>query len=152
MESNEPNDINELIQLLQQEIPLLKRDNIIDDLKKYFKNLMFDEALNKISLLFILKLSEDENILDSNYNEIKITLENFQELLSSPDYQNIIDPIKDDPIFININTIFSELNDDICYSYLAYKYLKIFGKNSKNLEEILQIFLSEYFNATSKDT
>ena len=34
------------------------------------------------------------------------------------------------------------LTNDICYSYLIWEYIKIFGKNSKNFQDIFQIIIN----------
>ena len=57
-------------------------------------------------------------------------------------YANIM---KEDIDFNNMNELFGLLTNEISYSYLAWKYFKIFGENSKNFEDILQIVISSFF-------
>jgi len=56
----------------------------------YYEYLGFDEDLNKIWALFILKLSEDKHISDIKYQNVKTAIETSRTLLEDSDNSDII--------------------------------------------------------------
>ena len=81
MERNYHQELKDLLQVLSQQIFLEKNDkNLIHKLKEYYETLGFSEGLNKIYVLFILKLCEDKDISSIKYEEVKTILSNSEKL------------------------------------------------------------------------
>ena len=147
MKSNNISKIENLLEILCLKESFTEKDynSLIKELKKYYKTLKFNEATNKITLLFILKLSEEEIIPESKYESVKITLDDFLKFSKSGDNSDIIRIIDDDDTFKKINSVFMEFcENNIIYSYLSWKYIKIFGENAKNFQDIYQIAMCEF--------
>ena len=148
MELNNSSKIKELLKFLPQQFFSEKDDeNLIENLRNYYGSLGFEEDMNKIYALFILKLSEDKVITNEKYQNVKTTLENSKKLFEDSDcLNNIISIQNDDADFENINKAFNSLTSDVCYSYLTWQYIKIFGKNSKNFQDIFRIIISSFYD------
>ena len=81
MELNYHQDLKDLLQILPKQIFLKNNEkNLIHKLKEYYETLGFSEGLNKIYVLFILKLCEDKDLLNIKYEDVKVILINSVKL------------------------------------------------------------------------
>lgn len=151
--SNKIDKIKDLLKYLpgQSFLTEIEDENIIQNFICYYISLDINEVKNKIAALFIVKLVEEKEISDIQYENIKDILKNFDELYESSTFlDNAINQLKNDTIFNNINEIFNLIVDERFYSYLAWKYIKIFGENSQNFKEFFQIIINWYFEEEIK--
>ena len=149
MSSYNLSKINELLKILPNNINL-SESNYIEELKQYYKGIYYDKIVYKISFLFILKLLQEEEISHEKFNAVKITLENYNKSFDTnfkaKFNDEIIKQIKDGSDFNAISWVYGNLTDNICYPYITWRYIKIFGENSKNFEEIFQIIISNIYD------
>ena len=151
-----PNNIHKIKDLLKY-LPRrffsseIEDENIIQNIKDYYKSIDISEVIDKIAALFIVKLAEEKEISDTQYKNIKNILKELGELPESSNFfDNAINQLENDIIFKNINEIFNLITDNIYYSYLAWKYIEIFGENSQNFKEIFEIIINGYFEEDIK--
>ena len=144
--------IQDLFHILKPNTNLSEK-NYIAKLTKYYEELDLDEIMNKIFVLFLLKLSKDEDISEKKYLEVKETLQNyllfFNDNIKLKVISDIIQPLKNDEDYESIDYFFDSFNNIThkdCYSFIIYKYIKIFGENLKNFSEVFQIILSYIYN------
>ena len=147
MERNYHPDLKDLLQFLPQQIFLEKNDkNLIHKLKEYYETLGFSEGLNKIYVLFILKLCEDKDISSIKYEEVKTILSNSEKLSKKIDCEDLVKSLEKESDFQKIREAYNLFTTDYNYPYLTWNYIKIFGKDSKNFQDIFQIIISSFFN------
>ena len=144
--------IQDLFHILKPNTNLSEK-NYIAELTKYYEELDLDEIMNKIFVLFLLKLSEDEDISQKKYLEVKKTLQNylcfFNDNIELKVISDIILPLKNDEDYESIDYLFDSFNNIThkdCYSFIIYKYIKIFGDKETNFSEVFQIILSYIYN------
>jgi len=151
--SNKIHKIRDLLKYLPRQFFFTKIEdkNIIQNINYYYNSLEITDVMNKIAILFIVKLTKEKEISDTQYEKIKNILKDFNELYETSNLlDNTINKLTNDSIFNNINEIFKLITDDIYYSYFAWKYIEIFGENSQNFKEIFQIIINWYFEEDIK--
>ena len=145
MELNYHPDLKDLLQFLPQQIFLEKNDkNLIHNLKEYYETLGFSEGLNKIYVLFILKLCEDKDLLNIKYEDVKAILINSVKLSKKIDCKDLIKSLENELDFQKIREAYNLFTTDYNYPYLTWNFIKIFGKDSKNFQDIFQIIISSF--------
>ena len=144
MESNDDNSIKAKRLLKYWQENLLSKINFIQNIDEYYQSIDKYEIFEKISTLFLLKLIEDNNELsEAKIKEIKTILDIFKNSPNS--FEELFIKESEDPILQNIDNIFELFNANICYSYMSWKFMKIFGENSQNFMEFFQI-VSKYYD------
>ena len=108
---------------------MMKKENI--------QNFSHKFRIFLISFLFIIfgALCVKSSAYATKYENIKTALTNSQKLSELDTDFDITNIMKEDIDFNNMNELFGLLTNEISYSYLAWKYFKIFGENSKNFED-----------------
>ena len=103
--------------------------------------------MDKIYTLFLIKSIEDNDFSLEKMGNLFNTLDKSQEYFENIDSTDvIISSIDNKQLFEKINQVYKLLNVDIYYSYLAYQYMKFFGQNSKNYQDILSIEMSSIYH------
>ena len=151
--SNNIHKIKDLLKYLPQHFYFkeIEDEDIIQNINYYYKSLNINAVNNKIAALFIVKLAAEKEISNTQYENIKNILKDFDELSYSSNFlDSKINQLKDNILFNSIKEIFKLITDEICYSYLVWKYIKIFGENSQNFKEIFKIIINWYFEEDIK--
>ena len=147
MELNYHQDLKDLLQILPKQIFLKNNEkNLIHKLKEYYETLGFSEGLNKIYVLFILKLCEDKDLLNIKYEDVKAILINSVKLSKKIDCKDLVKSLENQSDFQKIKEAYNLFTADYNYPYLTWNYIKIFGKDPKNFQDIFQIIISSFFN------
>ena len=100
MELNYHQDLKDLLQILPKQIFLENNEkNLIHKLKEYYETLGFSEGLNKIYVLFILKLCEDKDLLNIKYEDVKVILINSVKLSKKIDCKDLVKSLENQSDF-----------------------------------------------------
>ena len=95
----------------------------------------------------MIKSIEDNDFSLEKMGNLFNTLDKSQEYFENIDSTDVfISSIENKQLFEKINQVYKLLNVDIYYSYLAYQYMKFFGQNSKNYQDILSIVMSSIYH------
>ena len=144
---SETEKFKEMIKTLPKEFfPNIDKDKY-KNLINYHESLGNNQPLDKIYTLFLIKSIEDKNFSLEKYGNLFNALEKSQEYFENDDNTNIIiNSIENKQLFEKINQVYKLLDVDICFPYLAYQYMKFFGENSKNFQEILIIVMNSIYH------
>ena len=100
MELNYHPDLKDLLQILPKQIFLENNEkNLIHKLKEYYETLGFSEGLNKIYVLFILKLCEHKDLLNIKYEDVKVILINSVKLSKKIDCKDLVKSLENQSDF-----------------------------------------------------
>ena len=144
---SETEKFKEMIKTLPKEFfPNIDKDKY-KNLINYHESLGNNQPLDKIYTLFLIKSIEDKNFSLEKYGNLFNALEKSQEYFENDDSTGIIiNSIENKQLFEKINQVYKLLDVDICFPYLAYQYMKFFGENSKNFQEILIIVMNSIYH------